>query len=114
MNFVLLVEFKRDLKKLLKRFRSLNYDIEVLKTYLEEFPEGFKPIIFPISNLGIGHKIFKVKKFHCRSLKGKGANSGIRIIYSYLESERKIEFIEIYHKSNKKNHNKERILNSYN
>lgn len=114
MNFVLLVEFKRDLKKLLKRFRSLNYDIEVLKTYLEEFPEGFKPIIFPISNLGIDHKIFKVKKFHCRSLKGKGANSGIRIIYSYLESERKIEFIEIYRKSNKKNHNKERILDSYN
>ena len=114
MNFVLLAEFKRDLKRLLKRFRSLNYDIEVLKTYLEEFPEGFKPIIFPISNLGIDYKIFKVKKFHCRSLKGKGANSGMRIVYSYLESERKIKFIEIYHKSDKENHDRKRILNNYN
>ena len=114
MEFVLLAEFKRDLKKLLKRFRSLDYDIEVLKIYLNEFPEGFKPIIFPISDLGIDYKIFKVKKFHCKSLKGKGGNSGIRIVYSYLESERIIEFIEIYHKSDKKNHNRKRIIDNYN
>ena len=38
--------------------------------------------IFPISDLGISyHKILKAKKFACRSLKGKGAKSGIRVIY---------------------------------
>lgn len=40
----------------------------------------------------------KVKKFACKSLKGKGGHSGIRFTYAYFPFEDKIEFIEIYYK----------------
>ncbi len=70
--------------------------------------------IFPISNLGIEYpKIYKAKKFACKSLKGKGAASGMRIIYAYYEKENKIELIEIYYKGEKDKENRERILNHY-
>lgn len=58
-------------------------------------------------------KIFKAKKFACRSLKGKGAASGIRIIYAYFEDEDCIEFIEIFYKGDKENEDRDRILRNY-
>ena len=110
MDFVELPEFKKEHKNLFKRFRSLNEDIKILKSFLEKFPEGFEPRIFRIGGLGIECNIFKVKKFRCKALKGRGANSGIRIIYSYFKDKNRIDFIEIYYKGDKKNHNKKRIL----
>jgi hypothetical protein len=113
MVFSCLSVFKKDFKKLLKKYLSLEEDLDILKQLLSKHPRGFPSIIFPISNLGIRTKIFKVKKFRCRSLKGSGSNSGIRIIYALLEEEQKIEFIEIYFKGKQKNHTKERILKYY-
>ena len=57
--------------------------------------------------------IYKVTKFACKSIKGKGVRSGIRIIYAYYEKENIIEFIEIYHKSDKPNEDKQRIIDHY-
>ncbi len=70
--------------------------------------------IFHISDLGIrSPKIYKAKKFACKALKGKGAQSGIRIIYAYHEEEDRIEFIEIYYKGDKENEDRERVLRNY-
>ncbi|MGH7793214.1 MAG: hypothetical protein ACREOB_12945, partial [Thermodesulfobacteriota bacterium] len=70
--------------------------------------------IFRIPGLKIeSPKIFKAKKFASRSLKGKGVQSGIRVIYAYFEEEDKIELIEIYYKSDKENEDRERILKYY-
>ena len=112
-----LSEFEKDLEKLLKRYRTLKEDLDTfvkgqLKLYhkLQIDNKG----IFLISDLGIMEpKIFKVKKFACRSLKGKGVASGIRIIYAYFEKEDVIEFVEIYYKGEKENENRERILKNY-
>ena len=95
MNFSYLSEFDKDFEKLLKKYLTLEEDLSTLKQFLLKYPKGFPPIILPISNLGIKTNIFKVKKFRCKSLKGSGSNSGIRIIYALLEEEQKIEFIEI-------------------
>lgn len=46
-------------------------------------------------------------------MKGKGAASGIRIIYAYNEKEDIIEFIEIYFKGDKENEDRERILKHF-
>lgn len=81
-------KFKKDLKKLLKRFPSLEEDLDSLvKAQLIVYHKlnidnhG----IFAIENLAISSpKIFKVKKFACKSLKGKGVHSGIRVTYAYL------------------------------
>jgi hypothetical protein len=54
-----------------------------------------------------------VKKFACKSLKGKGVQSGIRIIYSYFEKDDRIEFVEIYYKGDKENDDRERIKRLY-
>lgn len=113
MNFSYLPEFNKEFMKLLKKYLTLEQDLNTFKQFLSTYPKGFPPIIFPISDLGIKTKVFKVKQFRCKYLKGSGSNSGIRIIYAYLEEEKKIEFIEIYFKGNQSNHNKEGILKYY-
>jgi hypothetical protein len=70
--------------------------------------------IFKITGLGIEtQKIFKAKKFACKSLKGKGVKSGIRIIYAYYEAIDSIEFVEIYYKGDKENEDHKRIKQKY-
>ena len=105
--------FKKDLKKLLKRFRTLEDDLEIfIRTQLKLFHKIKKDNdgIKQITGLEKEYPgVFKAKKFACKSLKGKGAKSGIRIIYAYFEQEDTIEFIEIYFKGDKENEDKERI-----
>jgi len=109
-------EFEKDLKKL-KRFSSLEEDLRMfIKVALNAFHKQNidSRAIFHISDLGIrSPKIYKAKKFACKALKGKGAQSGIRVIYAYHEEEGWIEFIEIYYKGDKENEDRGRILRYY-
>ncbi len=110
-------EFKNDMKKLLKKFTTLEEDLKIfIKNQLNPYHKLSidNKGIFQITGLQIKNpKIYKVKKFACRSLKGKGVNSGIRVIYAYFESEDRIDLIEIYYKGNKENEDKKRILKHY-
>jgi hypothetical protein len=45
----------------------------------------------------------------CKSLKGKGKKSGLRIIYVYERASNKVTFIEVYFKQNKKNEDTKRL-----
>ena len=67
------------------------------------------PFCYRIDNLGL-ERIIKVKKIACKSLKGRGVNSGLRLIYEHFEAEEKIIFIELYHKNEKENEDRQRIL----
>ena len=111
-----LTEFKKDLKKL-KKFRTLQEDLENFIEHQLKLTHKLNidnKGVFLISNLGIASpKIYKARKFTCKSLKGKGAASGIRVIYAYFEEEDIIEFIEIYYKGNKKNEDRDRIIKHY-
>ena len=51
--------------------------------------------------------IIKVKKIACRALKGRGVNSGLRLIYALFPDKQKITFIELYHKNDKGKQNNE-------
>ena len=113
MIFKELDEFKKDTKKLLKKYRTITEDIEVVKKVLNVSPSERPPFSFRIDELGIETFIIKIKKIASKSFKGKGVNSGFRIIYAYYEEEEKIIMIEIYHKSNKEIEDKERILNNF-
>lgn len=112
-----LTEFEKDFKDISKKFRTLEEDLKIfigkqLKLYHKLHIDNKG--IFAISNLGIEYpKIYKAKKFACRSLKGKGVASGIRIIYAYFDKEDIIELIEIYYKGDKENEDKNRILKNY-
>ncbi|MBL7148869.1 MAG: hypothetical protein ISS80_02225 [Candidatus Cloacimonetes bacterium] len=116
-NITKLPVFEKDFKKLVKRFRTLDSDLEnFIKVQLKMFHK------LDIDNKGIVEikgfsieysKVYKARKFACRSLKGTGSKSGIRIIYAYYPDQDKIEFIEIYFKGNKENEDRERIGKHY-
>lgn len=115
MEFSSLPEFDRELKKLLKKFRTLNEDLELFRQrILIKYPRGYQPVIFRIDNLGIQDEIYKVKHFRCRTLKYKGSRSGIRIIYAYFPDEERIEFVEVYYKErDDRDCDRKRILKHY-
>lgn len=113
MIFDALTEFEKDLKNLLKKYRTLRDDLEVVKKVLEIIPDERPPFSFRIDHLGLETCVIKVKKIACKALKGRGVNSGLRLIYAHFESEQKITFIELYHKSDKENEDRERILNNF-
>ena len=52
MNFDELTEFKKDLKNLLKKYRTLNDDLDVVKQVLEVTPDERPPFSFRIDNPG--------------------------------------------------------------
>lgn len=109
--------FKKDFKRLSKKFKTLDKDFELIKKATIE--------LFHINNINNNSifllegqqsellkdkvKIYKIKKIACRSLKGFGCNSGLRIIYTYFESESKVEFLQFYHKNESENENRELI-----
>jgi mRNA-degrading endonuclease RelE of RelBE toxin-antitoxin system len=113
MIFDELVEFQKDLKKLLKKYRSLNDDLDVVKKVLEVIPDERPPFSFRIDNLGLQTCVIKVKKIACKSLKGRGVNSGFRLIYAYFPDEQKITFIELFHKNSKENEDRSRIAANF-
>lgn len=106
--------FVRDLKKLLKRFRSLSEDLGCAKRFAIEIFHANPPIdtgaIVEVAGLCTETvRICKIRKFPCRSLLGRGARSGIRVIYAYFPAEGRIDFIEIYFKGDKENEDRERL-----
>lgn len=94
--------FSKDLKKLLKRFPTLETDLaSFVNAQLVSYHK------FQVDNNGIERlqrlgfedpPIFKATKFACRSLKGRGVRSGIRITYAYIEKIDTIQLIQIYYK----------------
>ena len=95
-------EFYKDLKKLLKRFPTLETDLEsFVNAQLVAYHK------FQADNNGIERlqrlgfedpPIFKATKFACRALKGKGVRSGIRITYAYSQKTDTVHLIQIYYK----------------
>ena len=113
MIFEELDEFKKDLKKLSKKYRTLHDDIGIVKKVLNVSPNERPPFSYRIDGLGIETCVIKIKKIASKSFKGKGVHSGFRIIYAYFEKKDQIIMIELYHKTNKVNENKERILKNF-
>ena len=113
MTFDELTEFEKDLKNLLKKYRTLDDDLEVVKRVLEVTPDERPPFSYRINDLGIETCVVKVKKIACRALKGRGANSGFRLVYAFFPNVKKITFIELYHKSDKENEDRRRILKHF-
>lgn len=110
------VEFSRDIKKLLKKFQSLTEDLEVVKQYYIELFHCQKIDrrgIFKIEKAENNENVqfFKIKKFACKALKGRGSKSGIRVIYAFHCKSCKVDFIEMYFKGEKENEDRERIKN---
>lgn len=106
-------EYKKDIKTLSKKYRTLPEDMEVVKKVLLVNSKERPPFSFRIDNLGLETCVIKVKKIASRSFKGKGVNSGFRLIYAHFENEDRIVLVELYHKSIKEVEDKKRIFDHF-
>ncbi len=105
--------FQREFKRLAKKYRSLPEDFELAKKAAIELYHLQKidnHAVFPIPEFCREPiQILKIKKFACKSLFGKGVQSGIRVIYSFNSVSHQVDFIEIYYKGEQKNEDRDRI-----
>lgn len=106
--------FQKDLKRLLRKFKTLEEDLETVKKNaieLYHIKRLDNKSTFPIPDFCLKEtQVLKIKKFACKSLKGRGARSGIRVIYAYHSSSAPtVKFIEIYFKGDKEKEDRERI-----
>lgn len=105
--------FHKDLKRLLKKYKTLEDDLETVKTNaieLYHIRNLHNESIFPIQGFcDETIQICKIKKFACKALKGRGAKSGMRVIYAFCCKSYKVDFIEIYFKGEQAKENRGRI-----
>lgn len=102
-TFSSLPEFEKEIKKLAKKYPTLNSDIEDIKPILLDSPTGIGKN-FVIMKISGDIKIVKAD-IHCESLRSRT----IRLIYAYHNDKIEFMFIEIYFKGDKENENRERI-----
>ena len=96
--------FEKDLKRLKKRFKSLPTDIDTFcKFSLPQFISNQSTTgYFKVADTNINYPEFYIcKKIACRSLAGKGVNSGLRLTFSFDEEYKEIFFIELFYKGDK-------------
>ena len=103
-HFKELPEFQREYNTLLKKYRFLNISIDRLKDVLSKYPFGKNTKNYPVVTRNQQVCIIKAK-IACPGLRGLV----IRIVYAYFEEQQRIEFLEIYFKGDKANHNAKRI-----
>ena len=115
-DVVRLAEFERDMRRLLRHYSTLEEDLGTfLGTAVVAYHRlGHDTGIVQIAGLGPTRlPVFKARKFACRSLKGRGARTGLRLIYALDVENNRIELIEIYFKANQENEDRERIGRYY-
>jgi len=96
--------FKREFKKLCKKYPSLPQDLEVLQALILKFPYGEdSKHCNPLKKDG-ERGIFK-RRMMCRSVKG----SEFRVIYYYDGEKLYLEYLEIYYKGDKVAEDKKRV-----
>ena len=97
-NINLTPKFKRQLKKLLKKYNSLKNEIDKFEIMLSENPFGGVEIIKNTYKIRL-----KIKS------KGKGKSAGARIIYFIVIDDKDIYLLSIYDKSEKANISEKKI-----
>lgn len=84
--------FRKELKKLAKKYHSLKSDLAVLFESLEENP---------IQGTSLGKNCYKIRL--AVSSKGKGKSGGARLITNFVIADEAVYLLSIYDKSDKEN-----------
>lgn len=102
-KFYQLPQFGKDLKKLSRKYPSLQSDIEDIQSVLLASPLGIGKNFTIIST---AKEIMIVKaRVHCESLRARS----VRLIYAYHKDRIEFMYIEVYFKGDKQNEDRERI-----
>jgi len=113
MKFEMLPEYQRDLKRLLKKYRTLEKDLNVVRKVLKVRAGASPPMSVRIEGLKLSTCVIKIRRIASDSFKGKGSNSGLRLVYAHFEKEDRIELVELYHKNEKDKEDRERIKRNF-
>jgi hypothetical protein len=118
MNFEQTPEFKKDLKRLLKKWRSLPIDIEVAERNLVPLyvPQPdvdlmeFRKAFFNRKRAAIilSNNMYEVVKMRL-DVECIGRSDKVRVIFVAVNNEHTIRFIELYTKNEKEREDLERI-----
>lgn len=103
MKFEETPEFRKDLKRLNKRYRSLSADLQTFCGIITANPLG-NPSHFRVITSTNHLRVIKAR-MQCRYLIGPV----LRVVYAYAEAQQRVEFIELYFKGDKENEDRERI-----
>ena len=102
MNFKLTPDFSRDFKKLLKKYKTLEQDLDNFKRNVREVDLRANK---NFAVLYMNEQVMIIKaRFFCRYLKGKT----LRIVFAYFIDKKKIVFIELFYKGDKQREDKQR------
>lgn len=102
-RFNRLPEFEKELKKLIKKYRSLEQDLKDMEQILVKTPIGIGKN-FTIIHQNEQTTIIKTR-LACASLKNRSA----RVIYAYHKNSISFVYIELYFKGEKSNEDFERV-----
>lgn len=105
MDFFESAEFKKEFKKLAKKYPSLYDDLETLKKTIAASPTGSGSKHWNILKHDGDSKFIMKMRMMCRSVKG----SQFRVIYSYDGKQVGVVFIEVYFKGNKELEDRMRV-----
>lgn len=91
-NVIAVPTFRKELKKLAKKYYSLKTDLAVLFESLEENP---------LQGTSLGRNCYKIRL--AISSKGKGKSGGSRVITNIVIADETVYLLSIYDKSEKEN-----------
>lgn len=97
-------QFRREFKKLEKKYRTLASDLELLEKLIQKFPFGDDSRHCNELKKKGAQCICK-RRMMCRAVKG----SEFRVIYYYDGIQIELIYVEIYYKGNKGREDQERI-----
>jgi hypothetical protein len=112
-----LPEFAGDLKRLKKRYQSLDEDLAILIKALhvwlclqgkagQSYDDGY---VLMSGYATEGCFLYKVKHMTCRALKGKGNRTGLRVIFAYWPGSDTFELIQLYFKADNESEDQQRV-----
>jgi hypothetical protein len=101
--FSRLPEFEKELKRLSKKYPTIESDIEDIKLILDSSPTGIGKN-FTIIKITESVTIVKAR-VHCESLRARR----VRLIYAYHPNKIEFMYIEVYFKGDKENEDRVRI-----
>ena len=104
MEFANTPEFQKDLKRLRKKYRSLNQDIAVVKQAIAALPTGDGSKHWVVKNKVEDTYVMKMRMM-CRSVKG----AQFRLVYGYNQKTVTVLCLELYYKGDQVRETSDRI-----
>lgn len=102
-------DFRKDIRRLLKRFKSLDEDMNVVRKVLAVIPDERPPLSYRMTHPRSDVEVINIR-ITCKCLKGYGVSSGLRLIYALFRDERRIIMMGMFYKNDHPSWEK-RILN---